>query len=264
MPATKAKTWKSTKAKKLWDKYNNNGTTMPKYKAKRDESPNTAAKRKALKEEMKARNMGQKVSSSGKYNGNKFDDFLKRQQEINRRKYEEEKELYLNMNHRQRNDILRAAKREKWARENGPKCSKEDEGNSKKESEAKKEEDQEKQNEEEKRRKHEENQKKQEEERKKREEEQRKREEEQRKQDENRRKQEEQKKKKNRKIYEKLPTGEYCVDVMELGEDQTWENVRRKYRELCLRYHPDKRGDGEKFKKMKQAYDRLEIYFNKK
>jgi len=46
-------------------------------------------------------------------------------------------------------------------------------------------------------------------------------------------------------------------DLLEVGTDATEQDLKRAYRKRALRLHPDRGGDAEEFKKMKQAYDVL-------
>lgn len=182
MPNSKAKMWRKSKANELWEKYFNNKTHLPNYNRKRDESPNTAINRKVLKKEMKYRNIGTKEKKSKKLDQNEKIDYNEKYKKINSQKYEVEKNIYLNMNHKKRRAILRAEKKAKLE-------------------------------------------------------------------------------KKNRKIDLKISSGEYCVKIMELGNDQSWENTRKQYLKLCIKYHPDKNGDEEQFIKLKEAYDILRKHF---
>lgn len=277
MPNSKAKVWKRTMAKHLWEKYFNNATSLPNYKRKRAESPNAAANRKAMKDEMEKRKM--KIPRTNKQGGGKIKlNLMQKYKDINAKKYEEEKELYLKMNYKQRINFLKAEARKKWEEEKKPQNVREEE--QRKEEEKKREEEKRKKLEEEIRRQEEEKRKneekrKQEEKKRREEERKRKREEEdqkrqQQEEERKRQQQEEERKRKQReeqqqkKLRFRIPTGEFCVDVMELGDEQTWENTRKQFLKLSIKYHPDKcNGDGEAFKKMKAAYDILKKHFQK-
>ena len=46
--------------------------------------------------------------------------------------------------------------------------------------------------------------------------------------------------------------------ILDLNENCTKEEIKKKYRELCLIYHPDKNnGDDKQFKKINEAYEIL-------
>ena len=46
--------------------------------------------------------------------------------------------------------------------------------------------------------------------------------------------------------------------ILELNENCSKEEIKQKYRELCLLYHPDKNnGEDEEFKKINEAYETL-------
>ena len=46
--------------------------------------------------------------------------------------------------------------------------------------------------------------------------------------------------------------------ILDLNENCTKEEIKKKYRELCLIYHPDKNnGDDKQFKKINEAYETL-------
>jgi len=47
-----------------------------------------------------------------------------------------------------------------------------------------------------------------------------------------------------------------------LNKDNKLKMLKKHYRKLCLKYHPDKGGTNEQFNKLKEAYDiiELEIY----
>jgi len=49
-----------------------------------------------------------------------------------------------------------------------------------------------------------------------------------------------------------------AYDVLGLSATATWQEVRRAYRELAARYHPDQGGDGQLFKTLQKAYKLLE------
>jgi curved DNA-binding protein CbpA len=38
--------------------------------------------------------------------------------------------------------------------------------------------------------------------------------------------------------------------------------VRQQYKRLAMRYHPDRGGDQEQFRRISQAYERLKTQFN--
>lgn len=42
----------------------------------------------------------------------------------------------------------------------------------------------------------------------------------------------------------------------------TKEQLKKRHRELCMKYHPDKGGDVEIFKKMQSEYEKLKVKFN--
>lgn len=45
--------------------------------------------------------------------------------------------------------------------------------------------------------------------------------------------------------------------VLGLSEDASTDDIKKKFRELVLRYHPDKGGDSEKFIELLDAYKKL-------
>lgn len=45
--------------------------------------------------------------------------------------------------------------------------------------------------------------------------------------------------------------------ILELEKGCTKEQIKKKYRLLCLKYHPDKNGDNEKFINIHEAYETL-------
>lgn len=46
-------------------------------------------------------------------------------------------------------------------------------------------------------------------------------------------------------------------NILKLMPPKTKDEIKRQYRKLCLKYHPDKGGSNEKFIKLKDAYDKL-------
>merc|ERR1712100_523638 len=51
----------------------------------------------------------------------------------------------------------------------------------------------------------------------------------------------------NKKLYE----------ILGVEKNATMDEIRKKYRKLAIKMHPDKGGDPEKFKEIQQAYDIL-------
>ncbi len=47
------------------------------------------------------------------------------------------------------------------------------------------------------------------------------------------------------------------LSMLGLSEGATMEDIKKKFRELALKYHPDKGGDSEKFIKILDVYKRL-------
>jgi len=45
--------------------------------------------------------------------------------------------------------------------------------------------------------------------------------------------------------------------ILELDKNCTKNEIKKKYRKMCLKYHPDKDGDNEKFIKIHEAYETL-------
>lgn len=241
----KARVARRAKAREIWEKYHPDATTLPNFNRTHEVSPNTTINRRALQSEMKVRGMCQKTTQVER--GTKIKEIIRRCQENREKHYKEELDLYTNKNNKERTKIFRLRAREKAkAKQEREELQKEEELRRKMEEEQRKE-DEEKQ-----KQKNEEKRKREEEKRRRRDEENARREENQRRRDEA-----------FRRLSHRLPTGEKCADLMELGNDHTWENVRRQFLRLSGKYHPDKNGDGEMFKKMKAAYDILKKHFNK-
>lgn len=247
MPGSKARAWKRAKAKETRDKHYGNECHLPDLKRKREESPNTAANRKLLKEEMSKRDMGPKTSkscSSGKADPRfSFENLMRKRDES----YVFESALNA-MSCEERKNFTRKDRREDWAKKNATKSPEEIR---KDEEEKKKREEEQRQKEEEERVKREEEEERRQKER---EEQHRKQEEQKRRYEEHRRKNEERKQMEaDRKFM--LPSGEDTRKIMELGND-----IRKMYLKLSLVYHPDKseiHKDGIMFKKLKESYDWL-------
>ena len=53
-----------------------------------------------------------------------------------------------------------------------------------------------------------------------------------------------------------VDTQEY-YDILGVGKDATSAQIKKAYRKLAIKNHPDKGGDPEKFKKISVAYDTL-------
>eukprot|EP00451_Oxyrrhis_marina_P001739 CAMPEP_0204254304 /NCGR_PEP_ID=MMETSP0468-20130131/2466_1 /ASSEMBLY_ACC=CAM_ASM_000383 /TAXON_ID=2969 /ORGANISM="Oxyrrhis marina" /LENGTH=384 /DNA_ID=CAMNT_0051228031 /DNA_START=28 /DNA_END=1182 /DNA_ORIENTATION=- len=50
---------------------------------------------------------------------------------------------------------------------------------------------------------------------------------------------------------------EKCYDILEVSKDASQDEIKKAYKRACLKYHPDKGGDAETFKKVTQAFDTL-------
>ena len=46
--------------------------------------------------------------------------------------------------------------------------------------------------------------------------------------------------------------------VLELTGTPTWDEIKKQYRKMAMKCHPDRGGDGEMFKKVQAAYELLE------
>ena len=46
-------------------------------------------------------------------------------------------------------------------------------------------------------------------------------------------------------------------EILEISKSASQDEIKKAYRKLALRYHPDKGGDQEKFKKLNEAYQTL-------
>ena len=79
--------------------------------------------------------------------------------------------------------------------------------------------------------------------------------EEQRKQEEYKRQQEEQKKRRQQQEQQRQKT--YQQPKGFFTGCTTKEQIKKRHRELCKKYHPDKGGDPEIFKKMQAEYERI-------
>ena len=49
----------------------------------------------------------------------------------------------------------------------------------------------------------------------------------------------------------------HAYDFFGINDDASWSSIKKRYRELSNRYHPDKGGDPEQFMKMQEAYNCL-------
>jgi len=251
MPGSKARAWKRAKAKETYDEHYGNGCHLPNIKRKREESPNTAANRKLLKEEMSKRDMGPKTSKSCSSGGKADSRFSYENLMRERDESYAFKSLLYKIKCEDRKNFTKKDRREDWAKKNATKSPeeirKDEEEKKKREDRQKEEEERAKREEEEERR------------QKEREEQHRKQEEQKHRYEEHRRKNEERKQMEaDRKFM--LPSGEDTRKIMELGNDLSTGNIRRMYLKLSLVYHPDKseiHKDGTMFKKLKESYEWL-------
>jgi DnaJ-class molecular chaperone len=46
--------------------------------------------------------------------------------------------------------------------------------------------------------------------------------------------------------------------VLELSGTPTWDEIKKQYRKLVMKYHPDRGGDADSFKRVQAAYELLE------
>lgn len=46
-------------------------------------------------------------------------------------------------------------------------------------------------------------------------------------------------------------------EILHLGNDLSYENIRKQYKKLSIKYHPDKGGTPEKFQTLKESYETL-------
>jgi curved DNA-binding protein CbpA len=51
-----------------------------------------------------------------------------------------------------------------------------------------------------------------------------------------------------------------CYEIMKIANFSTLDEIKAKYKELMIKYHPDKGGDSTIFNNYKQAYDYLKEY----
>ncbi|RNA14062.1 hypothetical protein BpHYR1_006904 [Brachionus plicatilis] len=97
--------------KQIWNDYE-----IPElYERKRSPSPNTYANRKAMKNEIKQKNMGKKTKQK---EASKLSEFIKAKIKEGERKFKQVQDIYINLNYKQRRAILIKEKREKWEKEN--------------------------------------------------------------------------------------------------------------------------------------------------
>ncbi|RNA36048.1 hypothetical protein BpHYR1_052695 [Brachionus plicatilis] len=102
MPISKSKLWKIQKEKELMNKYGMT-TKLPNYERKRSPSPNTYANRKAMKNEIKQRNMGKNTKQK---EASRLSEFIKAKIKEGERKFKQEQDIYINLNYKQRRAIL--------------------------------------------------------------------------------------------------------------------------------------------------------------
>ncbi|RMZ97883.1 hypothetical protein BpHYR1_009166 [Brachionus plicatilis] len=89
-------------------------TKLPNKDRKRSPLPNTYANRKAMKNEIKQRNMGKKTKQK---ETSKLSEFVKAKFKEGERKFKQERDIYINLNYNQRRAILIKEKREKENRQ---------------------------------------------------------------------------------------------------------------------------------------------------
>lgn len=47
-------------------------------------------------------------------------------------------------------------------------------------------------------------------------------------------------------------------DILGVNEKATWEQIKKAYRKMAMKHHPDKGGDAAMFRKVQGAYEILE------
>jgi hypothetical protein len=68
-----------------------------------------------------------------------------------------------------------------------------------------------------------------------------------------------------RSFWQRLDASEHQqrdLEALELTANANGSQVRQQYKRLAMRYHPDRGGDQEQFRRISQAYERLKTQFN--